>query len=243
MVACGANDAPAQPPESQPRESAPAQSGRERAREDRYAREREGMVSTQIEARGVRDPRVLEAMRAVPRHLFVPESQRAGAYRDHPLPIGNDQTISQPYIVALMSELAEIRPGANVLEVGTGSGYQAAVLAAMGANVCSIEIVEPLGVRARQTLERLGYRVEVRIGDGYAGWPERAPFDAILITAAPPRIPEPLLAQLREGGRLVAPVGEREQDLVVITRTAEGYRRRSVIPVRFVPMTGRAQQR
>lgn len=209
---------------------------------DERAGEREAMVREQLAARDVTDPRVLEAMRRVPRHRFVPEAQRADAYGDFPLPIGHGQTISQPYIVGLMSQLAQIEPGERVLEIGTGSGYQAAVLAELGAEVYSIEIVAPLGERARASLEELGYdRVHVRIGDGYAGWPEHAPFDAVLLTAAPRDIPQPLLDQLANDGRLVAPVGDLAQELVVVTRTPSGYARRSVAPVRFVPMTGRAQ--
>jgi len=202
------------------------------------------MVSTQIEARGVRDPRVLEAMRKVPRHRFMPESERARAYADRPLPIGHRQTISQPYIVALMSELAGVKPGDTVLEVGTGSGYQAAVLAEMGVKVFSIEIIEPLAKQAKATLEELGYgkRVEVRHGDGYAGWPEHAPFDAVVVTAAPPEIPQPLKEQLEVGGHLVIPVGKYYQRLLRVTRTKNGFREKSVIPVRFVPMTGKAQE-
>ena len=201
------------------------------------------MVAQQIEARDVRDPNVLEALREVPRHRFVPEPQRRYAYEDRPLPIGHRQTISQPYIVALMTELAAIKPGDRVLEVGTGSGYQAAVLAQMGARVFSIEIVPALAKQARQTLDALGYgsKVTVRLGDGYAGWPSEAPFDAILVTAAPPAIPEPLKQQLETGGRLVIPVGEYYQRLKVVTRTSKGFRERSVAPVRFVPMTGKAQ--
>jgi len=210
---------------------------------DAFATGRQMMVREQIEARGVRDPRVLEAMRQVPRHLFVPDDVRDGAYGDHPLPIGHGQTISQPYIVALMSELGRIEPGAKVLEVGTGSGYQAAVLDAIGAEVFSIEILESLAERAAATLKELGYdRVRVRHGDGYLGWPEEAPFDAILITAAPPTIPEPLERQLKPGGRLVAPVGRHDQTLVVLTRTEQGLDRQDIIPVRFVPMTGEAQR-
>jgi protein-L-isoaspartate(D-aspartate) O-methyltransferase len=201
------------------------------------------MVRTQIEAREVRDPRVLRAMRAVPRHRFVPDSQRAAAYQDRPLPIGEQQTISQPYIVALMTELAKLEPGDTVLEIGTGSGYQSAVLAEMGVQVFSIEIIEPLAKRAKATLASLGYEsVQVRHGDGYAGWPEHAPFDAILVTAAPPKIPEPLKAQLSVGGRLVVPVGKYFQSLMVLTRTKEGFREETILPVRFVPMTGKAQQ-
>jgi len=202
------------------------------------------MVSTQIEGRGVRDPRVLAAMRKVPRHRFMPESERARAYDDRPLSIGLGQTISQPYIVALMSELAGVKPGDTVLEVGTGSGYQAAVLAEMGVKVFSIEIIEPLAKRAKATLEELGYgkRVEVRHGDGYAGWPEHAPFDAIVVTAAPPEVPQPLKQQLAVGGHLVIPVGRHYQSLLRVTRTKDGFREKSVIPVRFVPMTGKAQQ-
>ena len=201
------------------------------------------MVSRQIEARDVRDPRVLRAMRKVPRHLFVPEGQRPYAYEDRPLPIGHRQTISQPYIVALMTELANVKPGDRVLEVGTGSGYQAAVLAEMGVRVFSIEIVEPLAKRAKATLDALGYgtKVVVRAGDGYGGWPAHAPFDAIVVTAAPPKIPEPLKQQLKIGGRLVIPVGDYFQRLKVVTRTKNGFRERSVAPVRFVPMTGKAQ--
>lgn len=206
--------------------------------------ERTHMVRRQIEARGVRDARVLEAMRKVPRHRFMPESQRAHAYDDRPLPIAQGQTISQPYIVALMSELADVKPGDTVLEVGTGSGYQAAVLAEMGVKVFSIEIIEPLAKQATATLSELGYgnKVEVRHGDGYAGWPERAPFDAVIVTAAPPKIPKPLKQQLKVGGRLVIPVGKHYQSLIRVTRTKDGFREESVIPVRFVPMTGKAQE-
>lgn len=208
------------------------------------AEERRQMVSRQIEARDVRDARVLRAMRNVPRHLFVPESQRRYAYEDRPLPIGHRQTISQPYIVALMTELAAVKPDDRVLEIGTGSGYQAAVLAEMGVRVFSIEIVEPLAKHAKKTLDALGYGklVEVRHGDGYAGWPAHAPFDAVVVTAAPPKIPEPLKQQLKVGGRLVIPVGDYFQKLVVVTRTKKGFRERSVAPVRFVPMTGKAQE-
>jgi protein-L-isoaspartate(D-aspartate) O-methyltransferase len=202
---------------------------------------RERMVAEQIAARGVRDPRVLDAMRSVPRHEFVLASYREEAYSDAPLPIDAEQSISQPYIVGLMSELAAVAPGSKVLEVGTGSGYQAAVLAKMGARVHSIEIIETLANSASQRLRRLGYTVAVRHGDGYAGWPQYAPFDAIVVTAAPPSVPEPLKQQLAVGGRLVVPVGDLYQELLVVTRTATGWQTRSVLPVRFVPMTGAAQ--
>jgi protein-L-isoaspartate(D-aspartate) O-methyltransferase len=221
--------------------SVPAEAGPSEA--DARDEERLRMVSRQIESRGVRDRAVLAAMRAVPRHRFVPASEQASAYADHPLPIGYQQTISQPYIVAFMTELAAVKPGDTVLEVGTGSGYQAAVLAEMGVKVYSIEIVAPLAEQASETLAALGYDVTVRHGDGYAGWPEHAPFDAILVTAAPPKIPEPLERQLEVGGRLVIPVGEYFQSLLVVTRTRDGYRQKDVLPVRFVPMTGEAQKR
>lgn len=211
---------------------------------DGFADARQRMVEEQIRARGVKDSRVLSAMRTVPRHLFVPAGEREGAYADRPLPIGSGQTISQPYIVALMSSLLEIGPRDRVLEVGTGSGYQAAVLSRLAKQVYSVEIVEPLAKRARGTLADLGYdNVHVRLGDGYQGWPEAAPFDGIIVTAAPPRIPEPLLRQLKAGGKLVIPVGEGYQDLLVLTRRRDGgFDRTSVLPVRFVPMTGQAQR-
>jgi len=205
--------------------------------------QRDKMVSQQIEARGVKDPRVLESMRTVPRHLFVPEEYRDAAYQDSPLPIGDSQTISQPYIVALMSELLEVGPGDKVLEIGTGSGYQAAVLAAMGVEVRSIEIRQRLCEHAAATLAELGYgSVQVRCGDGYGGWPEEAPFDGIIVTAAPERIPDPLLEQLADGANMVIPVGDFYQELKVITRTPDGFDERSVIPVRFVPMTGEIER-
>ena len=203
---------------------------------------RHQMVRQQIEARGVRDLRVLQAMRKVPRHLFVPERLIPMAYSDRPLPIGERQTISQPYIVALMSELLEVTPGEKILEVGTGSGYQAAVLSEMGAEVYTIEIVETLGREAKALLEGLEYpRIQVRIGDGYRGWPEEAPFDGIIVTAAPDHVPEPLVEQLAPGGRMVIPVGSIDQELMVLTRTPEGLLRERNIPVRFVPMTGEAR--
>jgi len=200
------------------------------------------MVEEQIERRGVRDPRVLEAMRTVPRHLFVPAELRDRAYDDAPLPIGDGQTISQPYIVAFMTEAARVKPGDRVLEVGTGSGYQAAVLAATGVEVMSIEIIPGLAERARRALAEAGYtKVVVRTGDGFRGWPEAAPFDAVLVTAAPDEVPPPLLDQLKVGGVLVIPVGTGTQELIRVTRTAAGYERESLLPVRFVPMTGEAR--
>ncbi|HKQ62768.1 MAG TPA: protein-L-isoaspartate(D-aspartate) O-methyltransferase [Candidatus Polarisedimenticolaceae bacterium] len=210
--------------------------------DDPGRRAREAMVAEQIEARGVRDPCVLEAMRRVPRELFVPPALRDLAYRDGPLAIGHEQTISQPYIVALMTELVAPRPGMKVLEVGTGSGYQAAVLSECVTDVYTIEIIGALGSESAARLQELGYsRVHTRVGDGYDGWPEAAPYDAIVVTAAPDEVPRPLLEQLRPGGRLVIPVGRGSQDLVVVTRTPQGYERRAVTPVRFVPMTGKAQ--
>ncbi len=186
-------------------------------------------------------PAVMRAMAEVPRHLFVPPLQRAYAYDNRPLPIGHGQTISQPYIVALMSDLLDVKPGDRVLEIGTGSGYQAAVLAAMGAEVYTIEIVEPVGLAGAQALREAGYgQVHTRIGDGYAGWPEAAPFDAVIVTAAPTSIPEPLVAQLKTGGRMVVPVGaqhETQQLLVAVKRADGTLDERRTIPVRFVPLT------
>jgi protein-L-isoaspartate(D-aspartate) O-methyltransferase len=200
---------------------------------------REAMVKQQLEGRGIRDPLTLRAMRAVPRHEFVPTELADEAYADHPLPIGHSQTISQPYVVAFMTEALGLVGGERVLEVGTGSGYQAAVLAEIAAEVYSIEIVPELGEQARERLARLGYaNVHVRVGDGYAGWPDAAPFDAVIVTAAAPRVPEPLKQQLREGGRMILPVGDELQELVVLTRHGDEWREQSVLPVRFVPMTG-----
>jgi protein-L-isoaspartate(D-aspartate) O-methyltransferase len=204
---------------------------------------REQMVRNQIEARGVKDASVLESMRTVPRHLFVPEDFREAAYHDSPLPIGEGQTISQPYIVALMTELLEVGAGSKVLEIGTGSGYQAAVLAEMGVEVFSIEIRQGLCEHSRGVLAGLGYElVHVRCGDGYGGWPEQAPFDGIIVTAAPDRIPDPLVDQLADGARMVIPVGEFYQELKVINRSGTDFEERSVIPVRFVPMTGEIER-
>jgi protein-L-isoaspartate(D-aspartate) O-methyltransferase len=211
----------------------------------RERRLRQRMVEQQIRSRGVTSPQVLAAMERVPRHLFVPDGERGQAYEDHPLPIGSGQTISQPYIVALMTALLGLPPQARVLEIGTGSGYQAAVLSRVAAQVYSVEIVAELGARARDTLARLGYEnVQVRIGDGYRGWPEAAPFDGILLTAAPHAVPPPLIAQLKPGGRMVLPIGGFDQDLIVLTRQPDGsVKEEKVIPVRFVPMTGEAEGR
>jgi protein-L-isoaspartate(D-aspartate) O-methyltransferase len=208
-----------------------------------FARAREEMVATQIAARGVKDPKTLAAMRKVPRHLFVPEGSRGQAYEDHPLGIGHGQTISQPYIVAFMTEAARLRGGETVLEIGTGSGYQAAVLSQIAARVFTIEIVAPLAETSAALLKRLGYaNVSVRAGDGYLGWPEAAPFDAILVTAAAPKIPAPLKEQLKDGGRLVLPVGDDWQELIVVTRRGERFEENRLLAVRFVPMTGKVRQ-
>jgi len=206
------------------------------------ADQRAAMVAQQIEARGVRDASTLAAMRAVPRHEFLPMRLRDEAYGDYPLPIGHGQTISQPYIVAFMTEAIGPQPGEKILEVGAGSGYQAAVLAQMGAEVYTIEIVEPLAEMARQTLERLGYNnAHVKHGDGYRGWPEHAPFDAIIVTCAPDEIPPNLVAQLKDGGRMIIPVGGgMEQELVLLRKEGDRVVKQSVLPVRFVPMTGEA---
>ncbi|MFO7178901.1 MAG: protein-L-isoaspartate(D-aspartate) O-methyltransferase [Pseudomonadota bacterium] len=203
------------------------------------------MVRATIEAEGIDDARVLAAMRRVPRHRFVPENVRGAAYADRPLPIGWGQTISQPYIVAAMTAAAGPKPTDRCLEIGTGSGYQAAVLAELCARVYSIEYLEPLAAFARENLTALGYSVELRHGDGYRGWPEAAPFDVILVTAAPERVPQPLLDQLAVGGRLVVPVGSpgEVQTLELWIRKASGagaesFERRTLARVRFVPFLG-----
>lgn len=230
LPACGTGDRTAQEP------------GREQISLEE-ARQR--MVEFQLRAPGreaITDPIVLQAMLAVPRHEFLPESLRYLAYIDDPLPIGHNQTISQPYIVALMTQVLELKPDDRVLEIGTGSGYQAAVLSELVREVYSIEIVQPLAVQARETLDRLGYEnVYTRIGDGYRGWPEKGPFDAIIVTAAPDHVPQPLVDQLTVGGRMVIPVGSYYQELLLLKKGPDGnITRERGIPVRFVPMTGEA---
>jgi protein-L-isoaspartate(D-aspartate) O-methyltransferase len=205
--------------------------------DDELAVRRARMVETQIRGRGISDARVLEAMRRVPRHRFVSADERELAYGDHPVGIGCGQTISQPYIVGYMTEALALTPEARVLEIGTGSAYQTAVLAEIAREVYSIEVVEELAARAAAVLRELGYaNVHLRCGDGYAGWPEAAPFDGIIVTAAPDHLPQPLAEQLRIGARLVVPVGRGEQDLLVLTRTEEGLREEQRLGVRFVPL-------
>jgi protein-L-isoaspartate(D-aspartate) O-methyltransferase len=204
-----------------------------------FSRDREAMVTRQIQDRGIADERVLAAMRKVERHRFVPEKYQTKAYKDYPLPIGENQTISQPYIVGLMTDLLDLDGTEKVLEIGTGSGYQAAVLAELAAEVYTIEIVEPLADRSEALLCELGYKnITVRCGDGFAGWPELAPFDAIIVTCAPPKIPQPLIDQLALGGRLVIPVGNIYQELILLERKENELVTTRIAPVRFVPMTG-----
>jgi protein-L-isoaspartate(D-aspartate) O-methyltransferase len=214
------------------------------ARGQDYAAERHRMVEEQVRGRDVADRAVLKAMAEVPRHLFVPETSLAEAYADEALPIGHGQTISQPYVVALMTALLDLDDGDRVLEIGTGSGYHTAVLSRVAGEVYSIEIIERMSAEAAGRLRRLGYdNVHLRAGDGYEGWPEAAPFDAVILTAAPPRIPKPLIDQLKVGGRMVAPVGGGIiQDLQVLTKTADGIEKRPVIPVVLVPMTGQVRE-
>lgn len=240
-IACAALVVMACRSETQP--PPPVRSEKQVERDPRAA-ERARMVAESIEARGIRDPRLLEAMRRVQRHELVPPEVRHRAYEDRPLPIGHDVTISQPFIVAAMTEAAQVERGERVLEVGTGSGYQAAVLAELGADVYSIEIIEPIAKRAATDLVRLGYdKIQLRIGDGYRGWPEAGPFDAIIVTAAPPQVPKPLVQQLAVGGRLVIPVGvDPAQQLQVIVRGKDGTTTETLMDVRFVPMTGEAER-
>ncbi len=202
---------------------------------------RQRMVEEQIVARGIQDPLVLQAMRKVPRHLFV--SLQKFAYTDQPLPIGEGQTISQPYVVALMTELLSLKGGEKVLEVGTGSGYQAAVLAEIAKEVYTIEILEPLATSARNRLKERGYKnIRVKWGDGYQGWEEYAPYNGIVVTAAPDHIPQSLVEQLNVGGKMVIPVGDLYQELLLLIKTEEGIQKESIIPVRFVPMTGETEK-
>lgn len=207
-----------------------------------FAMMRKDMVRTQIEARGVTNPLVLKAMHEVERHLFVPSDAQKHAYDDYPLPIGHDQTISQPYIVALMTELINPQKEYRILEIGTGSGYQSAVLSTLVKQVYTIEIIPPLAEESRALLKKLGYdNIEVLCGNGYLGWPEQAPFDAIIVTAAPEEIPPALIEQLKIGGKLIIPVGRLFQDLKVVTKTESGVTQKSIIPVRFVPMVGKGE--
>lgn len=206
---------------------------------DRYAAKRWEMVESQIIARGIRNTAVIQAMLNVPRHEFVPEESRDEAYGDNPIPVGLGQTISQPYIVALMTELLNPGRGGKILEVGTGSGYQSAVLAETGCDLYTIEIVENLAERARHILENLGYsNITYKIGDGYQGWEEHAPFDGIIVTAAPGHVPARLLEQLSMNGKMVIPVGDESQELLLIEKTDTGITKKRITAVRFVPMTG-----
>ncbi len=207
---------------------------------DPYAEMRWNMVEDQIISRGIRDSAVINAMLRIPRHEFVPREFRESAYNDSPIPIGRGQTISQPYIVALMSEILRPAPGRKILEVGTGSGYQTAILAETGAEVYTIEIIPEIAERTRRLLERLGYTgIHFRIGDGNAGWEEYAPYDGIIVTAAPGDVPQALVSQLKEGGRMVIPVGGESQELLLIEKSVKGVAYRKVTSVRFVPMTGK----
>jgi protein-L-isoaspartate(D-aspartate) O-methyltransferase len=218
--------------------SAGTPSGQPPARD--WASERQRMVDQQLRARDIRSPRVLDAMSTVPRHLFIPEPSRAEAYNDSPVPIGYGQTISQPYIVAFMTQALEIASDDRVLEIGTGSGYQAAVLGTLAKEVYSIEIIAPLADRARDTLGALGYRnVAVRTGNGYLGWPEHAPYDRIIVTAAPDEVPRALVEQLKVGGLMAVPVGSVMQELRILRRTDRGTDTLATLPVRFVPMTNK----
>jgi protein-L-isoaspartate(D-aspartate) O-methyltransferase len=209
-----------------------------------FAAQRQRMVEQQLKARGIKDERALAAMAKVPREEFVPADARVEAYEDGPLPIGYEQTISQPYIVAFMTEQLRSKPSDRVLEIGSGSGYQAAILAELVADVYTIEIVEPLAKTAEATLQRLGYKnVHLKVGDGYLGWPEEAPFDAIIVTCAPDKVPQPLIDQLKDGGRMVIPVGERFAQQLYLLEKQNGQLKESVtLPVRFVPMLREGQK-
>lgn len=210
------------------------------AQDDEMTRARARMIAEQLRSRDIRSPRVLEVMGRVRRHLFVPVDLRAQAYFDHPLPIGYNQTISQPYIVAFMTQALDVRPEHKVLEIGTGSGYQAAVLGELAAQVYTIEIIEPLAQSATRTLAQLEYtNVHVRAGNGYAGWPEEAPFDRIIVTAAPDEVPQALVDQLKLDGLMAIPVGTDVQELRIMRRSSRGMQTLETLPVRFVPMTGK----
>lgn len=228
LTACNSRTSP-EPAEAQKRSSS-----------ENFSEKRRLMVERQIRDRGINDKAVLAAMLKVERHLFVPASQTASAYEDSPLPIGEGQTISQPFIVAYMTEAASVSPSAKVLEIGTGSGYQAAILSQIAKEVYTIEIIPELADRARATLSQFGYKnVFVKTGNGYLGWPEHAPFDAIVVTAAPDEVPQALVDQLAVNGKMVIPVGTFNQQMMIITRSSEGIVERETIPVRFVPMTGK----
>jgi protein-L-isoaspartate(D-aspartate) O-methyltransferase len=208
-----------------------------------YDIQRKKMVEQQIIKRGIKDKKVLEALLKVPRHEFVPAEYKINAYEDRPLPIGEGQTISQPYIVAFMTEILELKGTEKVLEIGTGSGYQAAILAEIVKEVYTIEIIETLGKKAEKKLNEMGYKnIKVKIGDGYKGWNEYAPFDAIIVTAAPKKIPEPLLEQLAEGGRMIIPVGDYFQELIFVKKQNNKISQQSVLPVKFVPMIGEVEK-
>jgi protein-L-isoaspartate(D-aspartate) O-methyltransferase len=209
------------------------------------ARERQRMVQDQLMRRGIQEEGVLAAMAKVPREEFVPQETRPASYTDQPLPIGYSQTISQPYVVAFMTEQLRLKRDARVLEIGTGSGYQAAILAELATEVYTVEIIEPLAKNAEATLTRLGYKnVHVKAGDGYKGWPEHAPFDAVIVTCAPDHVPQPLVDQMKEGGRMIIPVGEPgEQQLYLLEKKNGRLEQRTVLPVRFVPMVGEAQKK
>lgn len=213
---------------------------------DTAAYQRKKMVDEQIIQRNIRDDRVIAAMGKVPRHLFIPEENRADAYEDRPVPIGHGQTISQPYIVSLMTESLQIKKGEKILEIGTGSGYQAAILKEMDAQVYTIEIIPELAAFAEQNLNQTGYStVKVKTGDGYLGWPEFAPFDAVIVTCAPEKVPQPLIDQLKEDGRMVIPVGPENhvQELFLLKKIGGDLVRQSIAPVRFVPMVGEIRKK
>jgi protein-L-isoaspartate(D-aspartate) O-methyltransferase len=213
-------------------------------RNSEFAKARQKMIQSQLVRRGISDKKLLAAFEKVERHKFVPRDLRSLAYEDHPLPIGEDQTISQPYIVALMTEVLDLRKNDKVLEIGTGSGYQAAILAELVEQVYTVEIIDTLGRKAKKLLNELDYgNIEVRIGDGFRGWPEHAPFDAIIVTCAPAKVPQPLMDQLAEGGRLVIPVGVEWQELILLKKKDGIISRETIAPVRFVPMTGESEKK